>query len=79
MEKEVLSFIDENSLKPFSDERFSVRSGGKSIFKTREGRDVYNKLISKISKNFVFSHTSQMLNMFGFCFENISSHISIIG
>jgi|GEM_PF-44429 len=69
MKKELLKFIRENELNPFSSTRTLLKSP-ESIFKTRDGKAVHQKIISHISKNFIFSETSNLFNMFDFVFSS---------
>jgi len=66
MEKELINFIDEYELSPFSKTKTLIRTSNNSIFKTKDARDIYSKVLNKISNNFVFSETSNLLNFFSF-------------
>jgi len=66
MEKELIEFILENSLSPFNLYKTPVKASGESIFKTRDGKTVYNKVLSKISNYFYFADTSNILSCFEF-------------
>ena len=66
MEKEMIQFIKENNLSPFNLYKTPVKTSGESIFKTRDGKSVYNRVLSKISNYFYFSDSSNLLNCFEF-------------
>ena len=75
MEKELLEFIGKNGLSPFSKYKSQIKSedsvkvksfGDESIFRTRDAKSIHNRLISVISKNFVFAETSNLWNCFFF-------------
>jgi len=69
MKKELLEFIRKNELSPFSSAKTLLKSP-ESIFKTRDGKSVHQKVLSHISRNFVFSETSNLFNMFDFVFDS---------
>ena len=62
----MIQFIRENNLSPFNLYKTPVKTSGESIFKTRDGKGVYNKVLSKISNYFYFSDSSNLLNCFEF-------------
>ncbi|MFA5259007.1 MAG: hypothetical protein WC402_02940 [Candidatus Pacearchaeota archaeon] len=66
MEKELIEFILENNLSPFNLYKTPVKASSESIFKTRDGKTVYNKVLSKISNYFYFADTSNILSCFEF-------------
>ncbi len=66
MQKELLKFIVENNLSPFNSSRTQISGNSYSIFKTRDAKSIHNKVISKISENFCFSDTSNLLEAFYF-------------
>ncbi len=68
MEKEILTFIDEN-LEIFGE---PVRTSENKFFKTKDARSVYNKVINKLSENFVFPSTKSIWKLFNFT-NNIST------
>jgi len=65
MQKEMLSFIKENNLSPFNKVRSEVENS-KSIFKTRDAKAVFNKVLTRISCYFNFSETFNLWNFFPF-------------
>ncbi len=65
MEKELIKFIELYNLSPFDSQRSSIKQND-SIFKTRDSKSIHTKVISKISSNFVFPQTSNLLNFFQF-------------
>jgi len=66
MQKEIISFIEEKELNPFSKEKTSVRNSTASVFKTLEAKSIHQKVISKISEQFNFADTSNILQYFSF-------------
>ena len=69
MKKMLMDFIVEKELNPFNNLKSLVRKDGVSIFKTTDAKSVYNKVLSKLSSNFVFSETSNLWNVFSFVEE----------
>ena len=65
IKEELVSFITGNKLSCFNSGK-SLISRGDSIFKTRDGKSVFNRVLSKISSGFVFSETSNLWNYFEF-------------
>ena len=63
MEKELISFIKESKLSPF--EKTNSLKMDKSIFTTKEAREIYAKVIEKIEKNFNFESTLEIINYLG--------------
>ncbi len=70
MKERLIQFIRENDLSPFNQYKSQLNLSNQSIFKTRDAKAVHNKVILKISQNFLFSDTSNLLNAFSFT-ENI--------
>lgn len=66
MEKELLTFISENDLNPFNRTRTTVRSSNRSIYKTKDAKDVHASVLDSIAKHFVFPDTSNLLKFFDF-------------
>lgn len=66
MKERLIQFIRENDLSPFNQYKSQLNLSNPSIFKTRDAKAVHNKVLSKISQNFVFSDTSNLLNEFAF-------------
>jgi len=66
MEKELIHFIKENSLSPFNKSKTDLKINGKNIFKTNDARAVHRRVLSKISSEFAFHETSNLLNYFQF-------------
>ncbi|MBI2630355.1 hypothetical protein HYW76_04600 [Candidatus Pacearchaeota archaeon] len=64
MEKELIKFIDENNLSPFNSEKTRLSRENDSLFKTRDGKAVYNRVLAIISENFIFKETSNLWNFF---------------
>lgn len=66
MEKELLEFIGKNKLSPFSKYKSQLKSLEESIFRTRDAKSIHNKLLSVLSRNFVFAETSNLWSCFSF-------------
>lgn len=66
MKKEILKLIEENNLSPFSKSKTSIKAGEKSIYKTKDAKAVYTKVLSNISDYFTFSETSNLFNCLPF-------------
>jgi DNA mismatch repair ATPase MutS len=66
MEKGLIQFIKENSLSPFNKSKTELKINGKNIFKTNDARTVHRRVLSKISSQFAFPETSNLLNYFKF-------------
>lgn len=66
MKKEILDYVAKNLLSPFNSVKTQVKDKEESFFKTKDAKLVYNKLISKVSSDFVFSDTSNIFNFFEF-------------
>lgn len=64
MKKELLEFIRENNLSPFNG-KTRMRSD-LSLFKTSDGKQIHNRVLEKISKNFIFEETANLINFFSF-------------
>ncbi|MFZ5954919.1 MAG: hypothetical protein ACOYT4_00685 [Nanoarchaeota archaeon] len=74
MEKKMLDYIEKNNLSPFNKTKTSVNAK-ETIFKTKDAKSVYNKVISAINSNFYFADTSNLLTCFPFTpdFEEIKN------
>ena len=66
MKKELLSLIETCELSPFNSSKTLVRTGSNSIFKTKDAKAVYTKVLGNISKEFVFADTANLLQNFSF-------------
>ncbi|MDP2926144.1 MAG: hypothetical protein Q8N99_07240 [Nanoarchaeota archaeon] len=66
IKKELAKYIIDNNLSAFNLYKTPIKSDEESIFKTRDGKTVHNKVLSKISNNFCFSDSSNLLNFFDF-------------
>ncbi len=64
MREEILNFISENNLSVFG--RNSVRSSPYTIFKTKDAKEINQKVLSLISNQFVFEDTKQLLKILAF-------------
>lgn len=65
MKQEILSYIRENSLSPFNETKTQIKPS-QSIYKTQDAKKIHTKTLSKISENFIFKDTSNILNFFTF-------------
>jgi DNA mismatch repair protein MutS2 len=74
MEKELINFIKQNELSPFNYYKTSLKPNPNSIYKTRDAKAIHNKILQKISTNFIFPDTSNLLQHFKF--TNIPEEIS---
>lgn len=66
MKKELLSYIRENALSPFNKYKTSVKSREGSIFKTKDAKGVFSRVLGKVSEGFCFADTSNLFNCFTF-------------
>lgn len=66
MKKEILEYIRKNSLSPFNGTKTNVKTVEDSIYKTKDAKAVHTKVLLKISANFYFPDTSNLLNFFEF-------------
>lgn len=64
MQKEIIEFIKERGLDPFSKEKSSLRMQTAGMFKTADAKTVYNKVITYVSNNFCFKETDNIWNLF---------------
>lgn len=60
-----IEFIKENNLSPFNRTKTSIKPR-ESIFKTRDAKKIHNKVLSKISQEFVFPETANLFNALPF-------------
>lgn len=61
MRNEILEFIRTNNLSIFN--KSIPRISSKTIFKTRDARDVHQRVLNKICSNFVFDNTKSILKI----------------
>ena len=66
MKKEMIDFIEENTLSPFNPTRTQLKNPPKSIYKTRDGKSTHTRLLTKISQHFNFPDTGNLLHFFEF-------------
>ena len=52
MREELVSFVLENKLSPFTEAKNSTSMDADSIFKTKDARAVHTKVLNQISENF---------------------------
>jgi DNA mismatch repair protein MutS2 len=60
MKEEYCKFIESNGLSPFNKPKTQLNLIPNSIYKTRDGKTVHNKLLTKISSNFNFPDSSNL-------------------
>lgn len=65
MKKELLKFCQDNNLNPFSEPEISF-SEENSIFKTRDAKAIYKKVLTELSSDFIFSSTKSIFQAFTF-------------
>jgi DNA mismatch repair protein MutS2 len=68
-EKELTCFIKENKLSPFNSHKTIIKNKNEGIYKTNDGRSVHTRVIAKISNNFIFPDSSNLLNCFYFSLD----------
>ena len=66
MKEEYCKFIELNNLSPFNRLKTQISSPNNSIYKTKDGKLVHNKLLTKISSNFQFTDSSNLWNCLSF-------------
>jgi len=66
MEKGLIKFISENNLSAFAKEKTSVRRKDESVFKTKEAKQIFNRVLDRLSSGFVFKDTDNLWNCFPF-------------
>ncbi|MBR9704812.1 hypothetical protein GOV12_05345 [Candidatus Pacearchaeota archaeon] len=69
MEKELKDFIKNNELTPFNLVKPINKNNNNSIFKTKDAKLVFNKVINKLSENFKFTQTKNIWSYFNFTNE----------
>lgn len=62
MREKIIKFIEENNLSLF--ERENVRSSNQSIFKTKDAKEIHQKTLNLVSRNFQLENTKQILKLF---------------
>ncbi len=72
MKKEMIDFIKEFELSPFNNYKTSLKTQNSNFLKTKDARAVFTKLMSKISREFVFPDTSGILNLFSSFEEDLN-------
>lgn len=65
MKEAIINFIKSEDLSPFNRSKTSIRTG-ESIYKTRDAKSIHTKTLSKLSQNFHFTETSNILHFFEF-------------
>ena len=63
MEKEIITFINKHNLTPFNRTYEPIKNTF-PIHKTREGKQVHNRVLGKLSEHFVFNDTKKILHFF---------------
>jgi len=64
MRESVVDFVLDRSLNLFGQRKSLVKKGS-SIYKTKDARAIHSKVLSKLSRDFVFSESSNIWNLFG--------------
>ncbi|MBT3404607.1 hypothetical protein HN832_03285 [archaeon] len=65
MKETLLKYIQENNLSPFTNSKTPLSKTNNS-YKTRDAKSIHNKVLTKISQNFIFPETTNLLNIFNF-------------
>lgn len=65
MKKEMLDFIRKNELSPFNSAKTQLKAN-ESIYKTRDAKSLHTKTLNKISQNFIFPDTANLLHFLKF-------------
>jgi DNA mismatch repair protein MutS2 len=66
MKEEYCKFIEENELSPLNQNKTQLGFSVNSIYKTKDGKAVHNKVLSQISSKFNFADTSNLWQCLGF-------------
>lgn len=69
MKSSIINFIKENHLSIFNTNKSILGLKNESIYKTRDAKLIHTKTLQKISQNFIFAETSNILNLFSFTKE----------
>jgi len=64
MKREILEFVRKNGLSPFNKFKTSVKNEGEDIYKTKDAKLIHNKVLNTFSKEFQFTDTSNLFNIF---------------
>jgi len=64
MRGELVEFVLENGLSPFSPGKSLIKKGA-SIYKTKDAKKIHSKVLGKLSAGFVFGESSNLWNCFG--------------
>ena len=70
MKEEMLKFIEVNNLSPFNSVKEDVEFDGESIFKNKDAKAVFRKVIDKLANRFLFKDTRNLFNFFEFTDNN---------
>lgn len=66
MKKDILNYILNFELNPFSTSKTIIKKEKESIFKTSDAKKIHTKVLDKISNNFYFKETSNIWHFFDF-------------
>jgi hypothetical protein len=66
MREELVSFILQHQLSPFSEEKAASSNSVESILKTKDAKAVYTRVLNQVSSHFTFTQTEYLLSLFGF-------------
>lgn len=65
MREELVEFVLNEGISPFSSGKTLLKKDRKSVFMTKDARKIYSKVLGKVSGEFVFSESSNIWNCFG--------------
>ena len=66
MKKDILNYILNFELNPFSTSKTIIKKEKESIFKSSDAKKIHTKVLDKISNNFYFKETSNIWHFFDF-------------
>lgn len=66
MYKEMIEFAKENNLSLFNKHKTQVKFSNNFVFKTKDAKSVHQKVLNKLSENFIFNETSNLWNVYPF-------------
>ncbi len=66
MKKDLIDYIKENNLSPWSKQKTIVKSNSNSIWKTKDAKLTFNRAVTKLSINFTFPDTQNLWSFFFF-------------
>jgi len=66
MKKDLINYIKENNLSPYSKQKIHLKSNANSIFKTKDAKLTFSRVLTKLSENFIFPDSQNLWNFFNF-------------